>query len=107
MTKGAPLAGAFSYMFGPRINLRRDIITPFAQILFGGIVATSGIGHPGDTNAFAMAAGAGLDVKVSRHVSVRQVQAEYFQTKFSNGLSNRQNNFRFSAGIVFRFGRAG
>jgi hypothetical protein len=107
VTKGTPLAGAFSYMFGPRINLRRDKITPFAQVLFGGIVATSGIGHPGDTNAFATAAGGGLDVKVSRHVSIRPVQAEYFLTKFPDGLNNRQNNFRFSAGIVFRFGRVG
>jgi opacity protein-like surface antigen len=107
VTKGALLAGAFSYMFGPRVNLRRAKITPFTQVLFGGIVATSGIGHPGTTNAFAMAAGGGLDFNVSKHISVRPMQAEYFMTKFADGLNNRQNNFRFSTGVVFRFGRAG
>lgn len=107
VTKGSLLAGAFSYMFGPRINLRRAKIIPFTQVLFGGIVATSGIGHPGTTNAFAMAAGGGLDVKVSKHISFRPVQAEYFMTKFPDGINNRQNNFRFSTGVVLRFSRAG
>ena len=31
-------------------------------------------------------------------------RAEYFLTKFPDGLNNRQNNFRYSAGIVVRFG---
>jgi hypothetical protein len=105
VTKGTPLAGAFSYLFGPRINLRRGKITPFAQILFGGIVATSGIGHSGAANAFAMTAGGGMDFNVSELISIRPVQAEYFLTKFPDGLNNRQNNFRFSSGIVFRSGR--
>jgi hypothetical protein len=35
---------------------------------------------------------------------VRPVQAEYFLTKFPDGDNNRQNNFRYSAGIVYRFG---
>jgi len=30
-------------------------------------------------------------------------QAEYFLTHFADGNSNRQNNFRFGAGVVFRF----
>jgi hypothetical protein len=50
-----------------------------------------------------MTAGGGIDLKVSRHVSVRPVQAEYFMTKIPDGLNNRQNNFRFGAGVVFRF----
>jgi hypothetical protein len=51
-----------------------------------------------------MTAGGGIDVKISKHFSIRPVQAEYFLTKIPDGLSNRQNNFRFGAGIVFRFG---
>ena len=105
VTKGTPLAGAFSYLVGPRINLQHGKVTPFTQVFFGGIGATSGIGHPGTANAFAMTAGGGLDFKVSRLISIRPVQAEYFLTKFADGLNNRQNSFRFGAGIVFRFGR--
>jgi hypothetical protein len=107
VTQGRPLAGVFSYMFGPRVNLRRGKITPFAQVLFGGVAATSGIGQPGIVNAFATTVGGGLDFKVSRLISIRPLQAEYFLTKFSDGLNNRQNNFRFGAGIVFRLGHAG
>jgi len=51
-----------------------------------------------------MTAGGGIDVKLSKHFSIRPVQAEYFLTKIPDGLNNPQNNFRFSAGIVFRFG---
>jgi hypothetical protein len=58
----------------------------------------------GSETAFAMTAGGGIDVTVSRHLAVRPVQAEYFLTKFPDGADNRQNNFRYSAGIVFRFG---
>jgi hypothetical protein len=58
----------------------------------------------GSKFAFATAAGGGIDVRVSRHFAVRPVQAEYFLTKFRDGANNRQNNFRYSAGIVFRFG---
>jgi hypothetical protein len=54
-----------------------------------------------------MTAGGGVDFNVSRHIAIRPFQGEYFLTKFSDGNNNRQNNFRYSAGIVFRLGRAG
>lgn len=93
-----------SYLFGPRINLRRGRITPFAQVLLGGVWAEDGI-VLGTVTAFGMTAGGGVDVGLTKHIAIRPVQAEYFLTTFSDGNNNRQNNFRFSAGIVFRFGR--
>jgi len=103
---GGTFAGAmFTYLFGPRVNFRLGRVTPFAQTLFGGAVTTGGIAQStGAENNFAMTAGGGLDFKVPSHVSVRPVQAEYFLTKIPDGLNNRQNNFRFSARVVFRFG---
>jgi hypothetical protein len=95
-------AGIFSYLFGPRINLRGyGKLTPFAQVLFGGARSID----ISPLNAFAMVAGGGVEYKVSEHFAIRPVQAEYFLTKFADGATNRQNNFRYSAGIVFRFGR--
>jgi opacity protein-like surface antigen len=99
-------AGLFSFLFGPRINFRghglggHGEMTPFAQVLFGG--AHSIDNSP--LNAFAMTAGGGIEYKISEHFAIRHVQAEYLLTKFMNGVSNRQNSFRYSAGIVFRFG---
>lgn len=97
-------AGAFSYLLGPRINLGHGKFTPFTQVLLGGIWATSGIGGGGSQSHFAMTAGGGVDFNVSRHIAIRLAQGEYFMTRFPDGLNNRQNNFRFSTGIVFRFG---
>lgn len=94
--------GIISYLFGPRINLLgHGKVTPFAQALLGGA-------HSIDIapqNAFAMAVGGGVDIKISEHFAIRPIQAEYFLTRFTDGPSNQQNNFRFSAGIVFRFGK--
>jgi outer membrane immunogenic protein len=87
------------------VNFRRGKVTPFAQTLFGGIRTTDGIGRSGPENNFAMTAGGGVDFRVSKHVSIRPVQAEYFMTKIPDGLNNRQNNLRVGAGIVLRLGR--
>jgi opacity protein-like surface antigen len=92
-----------SYLFGPRVNLRRGKFTPFAQALLGAVWASDAI-VLGSKTAFGMTAGGGIDLTVSRHIAIRPVQAEYFLTKFPDGLNNRQNNFRYSAGIGFRFG---
>jgi len=101
---GALVGGAFTYLFGPRVNFRHRKVTPFAQTLFGGIRTTDGIGQSGPENNFAMTAGGGIDFKVSKHVSVRPVQAEYLMTRLPNGLNNRENNLRIGAGITLRLG---
>ncbi|MFZ0820582.1 MAG: outer membrane beta-barrel protein [Candidatus Acidiferrales bacterium] len=102
---GSFAGGVFTYLLGPRVNFRRGKVTLFGQTLFGAAWTTDGIAQStGPENNFAMTAGGGIDFKVSRHVSVRPVQAEYFMTKIPDGLNNRQDNFRFGAGIVFRFG---
>ena len=105
-TNGALVGGVLTYLFGPRVNFRHGKLVPFAQALFGGVRTTDGIIHSGPENHFAMTVGGGVDFKVSKLLSVRPVQAEYFMTTIPDGLDNRQNNFRLSAGVVFRFGRA-
>ena len=51
-----------------------------------------------------MVAGGGFDVGITRHLAARAFEADYYLTHFSNGLNDRQNNLRISAGIIFRFG---
>ena len=107
----------YSYLFGPRISFRNSSrMTPFAQALFGGVhasdVTASNCAGSGCTplpaqSAFAMTAGGGLDIGLSRHFSIRAVQAEYLMTQFSDintGASASQNDLRLSSGLVFRFG---
>lgn len=101
-------AGWLSYLFGPRLNLRRfDYFVPFVEFLIGG--AHGGAQVTGDTNqsAFALAAGGGVDIVFSKHVAWRFFQADYLMTNFSGsalGGNSRQDNFRVGTGIVLRFG---
>lgn len=100
-------AGAFlAYLLGPRVNFRHGKFTPFVQALFGGVRTTDGIAQStGTENNFAMTTGGGIDFKLSRRVSLRPIQTEYFMTKIPDGLKNRQDNLRIGAGIVLRLGR--
>ena len=104
----------FTYMAGPRLSYRKfDRVTPFAQVLFGGIRASAEAICKACTpllpveNAFAMTAGGGLDIRVHHRFSIRIVQAEYLMTRFEDldtGNKALQNDVRLSSGIVLRFG---
>jgi opacity protein-like surface antigen len=117
-----------NYLAGPRISVHRgSSVTPYFQVLFGGVYATTSTEAPlaaiiqdaGETpagttiratrqeTAFAMTAGGGLDIKISKHVSFRPIQVEYFLTRLRNLRTfddNNQNNIRYSAGLNFTFG---
>ncbi len=90
-------------------------MTVFAQALFGGARASrGGFGRSESQNAFALSLGGGLDVRVHDVISIRPVQAEYLLTRFDEGFAmglppsgsgSQQHNFRYSAGILFRFGK--
>ena len=85
----------------------RSRVTPFAHALVGGglfrgftavLLPASNTYFFDDAKSFAMAFGGGLDVRASRRVTVRAVQADYNPTFFGQG---RQDNFRLSFGVVF------
>jgi len=85
-----------TYLFGPKFAYRHsDKLTPYFHFLLGGA-------HVSGSGAFALAFGGGFDAKVTPHVAVRLIQADYVLTKF--GTNTHQNNARISAGIVFRPG---
>ncbi|HKP84624.1 MAG TPA: outer membrane beta-barrel protein [Blastocatellia bacterium] len=99
-------------MIGPRFSFRKyDKITPFAHILVGGTRRHSKnvAEAPGFTlssfsdnqTVFAGAIGAGLDVKMSRSLALRLVQADYL---VNHSFGSFQHNVRLSTGLVFRFG---
>jgi outer membrane protein OmpA-like peptidoglycan-associated protein len=110
---------AYTYLFGPRFSFRYERFTPFFHALYGGAHASSVTisgctGAPictplGSDNAFATMLGAGLDIKISRHIALRLFQGDFLITHFRNPFSSTgergwQNNGRFSTGVVFRFG---
>ncbi|MGD1095677.1 MAG: outer membrane beta-barrel protein [Bryobacteraceae bacterium] len=94
-----------TYLFGPRFNWRHGRLTPYVQFLFGG--ASAWIGPTSTTqNAFATAAGGGLDYNLSNRIAIKPIQVEYVMTQLSsaNGFGDHQNDLRYSAGVVLRLG---
>jgi outer membrane immunogenic protein len=98
-----------SYLVGPRVSRRvTDRFVPFVQALFGaahagGSLAPGTSSVAGSHYSFAMTAGGGLDIGITRHFAIRPAEVDYYLTLFNNGVNNHQNNFRFSSGLIFRF----
>jgi opacity protein-like surface antigen len=106
---GLPISGGLtSYLFGPRLNLRRfNRFVPFGEFLIGGTHASSQLTGDQGQNAFAMALGGGVDVALTKNVAWRFAQLDYLMTNHAGSALNptaRQNNFRAGTGIVFRWG---
>lgn len=103
----------FTYLFGPRFTYRKHKWSVFGDALGGGARVTSSLSGPPTTrffnhsfhaNAAAAAAGGGFDFNASKHIAIRLGEVEYLLTTFTDNSNNRQNNFRVSGGLVFRFG---
>ena len=100
----------FSYLAGPRIYPLRhhNKLTPYGHALFG--VATLHIpgNIPATEGKFSFEVGGGLDWSVGKHFAVRLGQFDYQRTQFLRYVDpsvDNQNNFKYSAGIVFKFGQ--
>ena len=100
-------------LFGPQSRFPQwKRVSFFQHALFGLSLASSrfsdtldGTPFPASTFAdhgFAMVLGGGLDVHVSPHLAIRAGQTDYLLTRI-NGFTS--HNFRYSAGVVFRFGK--
>ena len=116
----------FTYLFGPRFTWRGPSkIEPFGEILFGGdrlsLTCKGGATvcftlFPNTSrNAFALGAGGGFNVKLTRRLILRPVDAEYLYTRFGNNCapgvnlnvchSNQsQNSFRLTSGLTIGWG---
>jgi len=104
----------FTYLFGPRFNWRKSRVTPYAQFLVGGARFSNAYDPASPTpmlgtslNTFAAALGGGVDFRLTDHIAVKPIQLEYLMTQLPSSFANVnqvQNNLRYSAGIVYRFG---
>lgn len=91
-----------NFLFGPTVSYSKlDHVKPFAHVLFGVSHANAAFAGVGASdNAFAMALGGGVDTSITRHFSLRLIQADYLMSRFSSAT---QNNARISTGVVFKF----
>ena len=99
-----------SFLGGVRYSRRWfEEMAPFGQLLLGGahasgVLTPTSSGRSGSANAFAMVAGGGMDLEMSRHWKVRLIEVDYFLTRFDNGGNDHQNNLRVSLGVAYRLG---
>ena len=57
-------------------------------------------------NAFDFLISGGIDIPLGEHFAIRPAQFDYLLTRFGNDFTagnNNQSNFRFQAGVQFRF----
>jgi outer membrane protein OmpA-like peptidoglycan-associated protein len=113
----------FTYNVGPIAKFRTKHVEPFVEALFGGAhtnfygnlfkdcttLGCTTLSNSPSNNAFDFIIGGGLDIPLGKHVAFRPVQLDYVLTRFGNAFTkgnNNQSNFRYQAGVVFRFGGA-
>ena len=100
--------GLTTYLFGPRLNLRKfEHFVPFGEFLIGGARGGGPITGGANQSAFTLAAGGGVDVVFNKYLAWRFAQIDYLMTNFSGTNVNpnaRQNNLRLGSGVVLRFG---
>lgn len=96
-----------TFMAGPKLTYRTGRFSPFAHFLIGGARAETEELDVETVDDWALSAviGGGVDINLSKRFAIRAGQFDYLMTRFDLGPEDeRQDNFRFSAGVVFRFG---
>jgi hypothetical protein len=99
----------YNFIFGAQFFRRKyELWTPFGELLYGhqgarGEASAQGENFTEIGVGRALVAGAGLDRKINERFALR-LKADYFQTgtNFAIGGKQKQDNFRFSVGVVIR-----
>jgi outer membrane immunogenic protein len=101
-----------SYLGGPRFYYRRPHarFVPYGQVLLGAVRTTGGLapansGGASSSTVFGSTLGGGVEFNVSRRITLRVAQVDYFVTTFNNKTDDHQNNFRISTGVAYHFGK--
>jgi hypothetical protein len=123
------------FLIGPRYGFHNHSrFTPFGVILFGGgyaavstsiadvpavptVLPSTSITVPDNVSvrltasrtSFAMMAGGGLDIRLSKHFAYRLFDADYYLTRpisFISGGNVNKNNFRVTTGVALTWGEA-
>ena len=71
-----------------------------------GVDCTFNTSRSPSNNAFDFIIGGGIDIPVTHVIAIRPVELDYVLTRFGNSFTagnNNQSNFRYQAGVVFRF----
>lgn len=110
----------FTYNVGPIVKFRTSHFEPFVEAMFGGAhsnfygnlyqncvaIGCTTLSKSPSNNAFDFIIGGGIDIPLGEHIAIRPAEIDYMLTRFGNAFThgnNNQSNFRYQAGIQFRF----
>lgn len=110
--RGFGVVAELSGQYGSNLNLRDITVGPqflypmekktfFGHFLIGDARSLVQVGNGEEDTARAYALGGGMDYDLSSRFAVRVFQVDYLHTAL---FSQKQNNFRFSTGLVYRWG---
>lgn len=99
---------------GPRYTFRFGKGSKHETRLFieamGGVVRASDSAFPKTTgfdtraSSFAYQGGGGVDIRVTKHIAIRAIQADFVGTELPNNSANDQYHLRLSFGVTFHTG---
>lgn len=99
-----------TYLAGVRyhVPVGSHAFHPFGQVLIGaahagGSLVEGNTPAAAATTVFAATLGGGVDLRATRHFSIRLIDADYLVSTFNNQINDHQNNLRISSGVVLRF----
>lgn len=88
---------SYTYLFGPQLTLLHiNNVTGYVHALVG---ASHARGSAFSSDALSYAFGGGIDIPVSKRLSIRPVQLDYVTANYNTKV----NTLRYSGGLVFKF----
>ncbi len=100
----------YSFAGGPTYSFTsKGKFKPYVHALFGDARVSSSASADGVTvsassNGFTTLIGGGLDMRLSRHLALRLVQADWVYYHFGLTGTSSANTFKVATGVVYRFG---
>ena len=112
LIRGFGVVAELSGQYGSNVNFRDITVGPqflypkgkamfFAHVMFGKARSLVQVGTGEEDTERAVAAGGGMDYDLTPRFAVRVIQVDYIHTTL---FSDKQNNYRFSTGLVYRWG---
>lgn len=94
-----------SFLFGPRFGYRAGNFRVFGHYLLGAVRYSADWDGDdySDTN-FGQAIGGGVDISLNNMISIRPAQLDMVSVKWPDNDGGWENHFRYSAGVVIKFG---
>jgi len=105
-----------TFLAGPRYtwtasadNANKPRLQLFGQGLFGGThgfdsLYPTSTGVTSTASSFAIQAGGGLNILLTKHLGLRAIEADYVRTAFPNGYDNTQTDLRLAFGVTYHIG---